>query len=37
MTTLTAIQTGFFMAGLLTTADDPGWAPPGSTIAVGTR
>jgi len=25
MTTPTTIQTGFFMAGLLTTADDPGW------------
>ena len=26
MTTPTTIQTGLFIAGLLTTADDPGWA-----------
>ena len=26
MTTPTTIQVGLFMAGLLTTADNPGWA-----------
>lgn len=26
MTTPTTIQAGFFMAGLLTTSDNPGWA-----------
>jgi hypothetical protein len=36
MTTPTTIQAGLFMAGLLTTADNPGWASR-VTTAVGTR
>jgi hypothetical protein len=37
MTEPATAQDGIFMAGLLTTADDPDWAPPGSAVAVGTR